>query len=322
LLVLALAFTLVLGGFYLVSLALWSRIEHRHPPEGAFVEAGDTRFHVLEHGSSGAGLPIILVHGASGNASEMLVSLGPALAGRRIISFDRPGHGYSSRPSTPDIRFPTGQAARLVELMDRLGVERAVIVGHSWGAALALSLAILAPERVAGLVLAAPASHAWFAGGIRRYSWLTALPLVGPAFSRLFVLPVGSAIFEPALAAVFAPDPVPPGYLEAGKLALCLRPPHFRANALDLVGLDRFLAWQSTQYPAVRAPTVILTGDRDRVVSPLIHAHALARQIPGAELRLLRGRGHMVSQVEPGAVVQAIDEVIARSGERLSSAPE
>jgi pimeloyl-ACP methyl ester carboxylesterase len=93
---------------------------------------------------------------------------------------------------------------------------------------------------------------------------------------------------------------------------LLLRPAEFIANAQDLATLEGFVAEQVPHYRAIRAPTVIITGDCDRTVSPKIHARAAAALIPDAKLIELAGIGHMLPHVAPGAIIAAIDELAAR----------
>src|SRR5579863_9206755 len=116
-------------------------IERAHPPRGRFVDVGGLRQHVVELGADG-GMPIVLLHGAGCNLEDMRLSLGDRLAARhRIILIDRAGLGWSERRGRNG-SSPAYQAAVLRELLDRLGVARAVIVGHSWGGALALTFAL------------------------------------------------------------------------------------------------------------------------------------------------------------------------------------
>ena len=136
-----------------------------YPPAGRFVDVTGGRLHVLERGKPDAP-PVVLLHGASGNLQDMRLALGDRLAARyRVILIDRPGHGWSDRPGGDDDAVPARQAALIDEALRRLGVKRAIIVGHSWSGALATAYALAYPERVAGLVLLAPVTHPW-PGGI------------------------------------------------------------------------------------------------------------------------------------------------------------
>ena len=122
----------------------------REPRPNARVTTGDVELHVLE---AGEGPPVVLSHGFPELAYSWRHQL-PALAaaGCRVIAPDQRGYGRSTRPDAIedyDIEHLTGD---LVGLLDELGEERAVFVGHDWGSLVVSSLALLAPERVAGVV--------------------------------------------------------------------------------------------------------------------------------------------------------------------------
>ena len=170
-------------------------IERAHPPAGRFVDVRGGRLHVVDLDRrprpAGDAPPIVLIHGASGNLEDMRLALGERLSTRyRVILVDRPGHGWSDRSPAPDAASPAHQAAMLSEMLDRLGIDRAIVVSHSWGGTVATALALDHPERVAGLVLLAPVSHPW-PSGIAWYYHVAAAPLVGPLFAHTFALPVG-----------------------------------------------------------------------------------------------------------------------------------
>jgi pimeloyl-ACP methyl ester carboxylesterase len=112
---------------------------------------------------------------------------------------------------------------------------------------------------------------------------------------------------------VFEPQTVPENYLRRAAILLVLRPNTFYSNARDLVLLERFIAAQVPRYTDLRAPTIIIAGDRDTLVSPEINARALAATLPCAKLVLLKGIGHMLHHAAPEAVMAAIDE-LARNG--------
>jgi pimeloyl-ACP methyl ester carboxylesterase len=102
---------------------------------------------------------------------------------------------------------------------------------------------------------------------------------------------------------------VPPDYVRRAAIRLVLRPKTFFANARDLALLRNFIAAQVPSYAGLRAPTVIITGDRDTMVSPKINACALAATLPRAKLVFLKGVGHMPHHAAPEAVTAAIDEL-------------
>jgi pimeloyl-ACP methyl ester carboxylesterase len=116
---------------------------------------------------------------------------------------------------------------------------------------------------------------------------------------------------KPMVALVFSPQPAPPDYADRAAIPLVLRPESFLANARDVAGLNAFVMKQSPRYAGIGAPTTIITGDRDTVVIPRIHAHALAAALPHSKLVALEGVGHMPHHVARERVVAEIEEMMA-----------
>lgn len=268
-------------------------IERAYPPQGSFVDAAGTRIHVIAAGEDRKGVPFVLLHGASGNAREPMHRLGRALAEfAPVYAIDRPGAGYSARPDRDGADTAAGQAGIVAATLDALGLEKAVIVGHSLGGAPAAALALAHPEKVAGLVLISAVTHPW-PGGVTWYYELASLPLIGPLFAHTLVVPIGDASMDGAVEGVFRPDPAPAGYAAEIGAELTLRPSSFLANARDLTALKRSVTAQYFRYHEIAAPTLIITGDSDGSVSPKIHSRTMHEQVEGSRLVILKGAGHM-----------------------------
>jgi pimeloyl-ACP methyl ester carboxylesterase len=287
-------------------------IERRHPPAGTFVAVSGGRLHLVDlrppSPADPGGPPVVLLHGASGSLEDMRMALGDVLArNHRVILVDRPGHGWSDRGggSGPE---PARQAGLVVQALDQLGVGKAIFVGHSWSGALVTALALAHPERTFGLVLLAPVTHPW-PGGISWYYDATAMPLVGELLARTLVMPVAALLLRNGVDRVFAPQVAPLDYVERTSLALFLRPAEFVANAQDVAGLKAFVTTQAPRYRDITVPVVIITGDRDKTVSPSIHSQALAAALPHAKLIMLSGVGHMPHHVAPDIVAAEIDRI-------------
>ncbi len=155
------AVVVALAAALLVLLFLFTRhtvrkIEAGLPPTGRFVDVPGARLHVIEQGQ---GQPVLLVHGLSGQLANFAYGMVEPLARDfRVVAVDRPAAGWSTRePGAPaDLR---AQADTLAALIDKLGLEKPLVVGHSLGGAIALALATHHPERVGGLALIAPLTH-------------------------------------------------------------------------------------------------------------------------------------------------------------------
>jgi pimeloyl-ACP methyl ester carboxylesterase len=300
------------GGGAIVTLIGRQTIEWLHPPRGRFIDVGDARQHVVELGPNGSAAdgkpPIVLLHGAGCNLEDMRLALGERLAARhRVILVDRPGLGWSERKGR-QASSPAYQAAILRDVFDRLEVDRAIVVGHSWGGALATRFTLDHPQRVAGLALLAPATHPRFRRMTRFYA-AVATPFVGWLNAHTLALPFGVVLIGLAIRTAFLPQMPPRAYLGRSAAMLLLRPATFLANACDVGDLKSYLVEQVPRYPKLEAPTIVITGDRDAIVSPRQHSIAFAAAVPHAKLSILPGLGHMLHHVAAERIVAAIEEL-------------
>jgi pimeloyl-ACP methyl ester carboxylesterase len=190
--------------------------------------------------------------------------------------------------------------------MKKRGIGRAIIVSHSFGGAVAAAFALEHPDMVAGLVFLSPAVYPW-PGGIAWYYDAATAPVTGPLFSALVVPPVGLAMVNGATNSVFAPNKRPPGYTSKARTLLALRPNEFYNNAKDVANLLEWTKKASLHYRRISAPTIIITGDTDSVVSPTIHSAHLARDIRRARLIIVHNLGHKSDYVARDLAVAAIE---------------
>ncbi len=289
-------------------------IERAFPPVGAFVDIDGARIHYTTRVPQGTPrATVLLLHGASGNQADLMQPLGDRLAalGFQVVAPDRPGHGWSRLSDGSPAASPPRQALLIRRAMEKIGVHRAIVVGHSWSGALAADFALDQPGFIEGLVLLSPVLYPWTTGIAWYYDPVTT-PLVGPLFTHLLTLPIGLLSIDAGVAEVFAPQLPPPDFIARTGVELVLRPSEFTANAKDVSGLLAFVTAQASRIPEIRVPTAIVAGDGDHVVSPRIHAQHAAQDIPGATLTVLPGVGHSPHWAEPDAVVAAILSVAAR----------
>lgn len=251
-----------------------------------------------------------MLHGASSNLRAMQ-PLGERIAKtRRVILIDRPGHGWSTRERVED-STPAIQGRMIVETLTRLGVDRAIVVAHSWAGALALRIALDHPDRVAGLVLLAPVAYPW-RGGAGRYNDVISTPLIGPLLAHTITLPLGLLVASSGASGVFAPQPMPDDFVRDSATLLLLRPREFIANARDLVTLKAAVVEQAPRYAEIKAPLSIVSGDVDKTVTTGIHSRLLAATAPQAKLIVLPGVGHMVQYAAPDLVASEIEAMAGR----------
>lgn len=289
-----------------------ARAEARHPPKGEQVEVNGHAVHLVERGEAGAPA-VLMIHGASANASEFAWTLAPRLEDRfHVLMADRPGHGYSGRPK--DGHLLEVQAQQLAGALDEVGVEDPVIlVGHSFGGAVALRLALDHPDKVDGLVLLAPVTNDWGGDGIAWYNRWAAHPLLGPLFAQLAPI-AGPGQARGGVASTFHPALAPDGYYENSAIGLLFRPPTFRANGTDIMHVRPQLIEQQARYGELDVPIIVFSGAKDRVINPTLHVGQLKTQAPNVELVKLPDGGHMPHHAHGEAVAEAIA--------RLASAPD
>ncbi|MCU0883161.1 MAG: alpha/beta hydrolase [Hyphomonadaceae bacterium] len=293
-----------------------ARINRRFPPSGRMTDLPGGPVHAFSGASAASGAQaLLLVHGAASNGRELPAALGARLDRFDWLAPDRPGLGHT--PRRPAAHELAVQAATMAEVIERQLAGRPVIaVGHSWGSAVVLRLAVDRPDLVEGLVLLAPASHPW-GGQTSLTNRLAVLPVVGPVLCWLLPPLLGPMLAPSGIARGFAPGPVqPPDYGERIGTALYFRPHSFAANAADMVAADRELAAQAARYPTISIPVSVISGQGDMIVSNTIHAKSLTIDLPHAATHKVAGAGHMPHWVDPDLVIAEIDRQMDENSAR------
>lgn len=285
-------------------------IERRYPPKGRMIDVAGGRLHVVELGPEHESrVPIVVIHGASSNLEALRQPLGDLLAqDRRVLLIDRPGHGWSTRDRLSH-STPAMQARMIDEALGKLGVDRAIIVGHSWAGALAAAFAINHAQRVAGLVMLSPVTHRWVGGVPWRHN-LGAIPIIGPLFAYTFALPTGMLMIDKGARGAFLPQTIPDNYVRDTSLKLLLRPREFLANARDMVSLKDAVTEQMPRYSEIKAPTVVIHGDADTTVYLDVHARQFVQAVPHASLIVVPGVGHVIQNAAAETIIAAIETVM------------
>jgi pimeloyl-ACP methyl ester carboxylesterase len=332
--VLAAIFSAVLAALFVGGLiygaVYTAQVEARFPPSGRMIETSAGPLHVIEAGAA-EGPALVLVHGASANALELLSGLeGPlTAAGYRVIAFDRPGFGASPNFSSSEFSSRdrlAGHAAAAAALIDALELEDPVVIGHSYGGAVVLRLALDYPDAAGGLVLLGPATHG-DVGPVAWYNHVGATPVLGWAFSRTIIPIAGPGAAAGGVESSFAPAPVPEGHLEATGVGLVFRPRTFAANATDLARVNPELLIQQERYGEIAIPVAIISGEGDETVSTQGHSVRATAAIEGARLEILPDVGHMPHHAAPALIVEQIEaifesmdaEVVARAAPGTAS---
>jgi pimeloyl-ACP methyl ester carboxylesterase len=308
----------ILGaGLVLFAVYMRKRVEAAVPPLGRFVQIGASRVHIVERGTGSTTL--VLVHGLGAQLRNFTYALvEPLAANFHIICVDRPGCGYSTRPPQVSASL-CGQADTIAQLLAALGVDRPIIVGHSYGGAVALALALNHPARVGGLALLAPLTHAQDAPPPAFRDLAIASRLLRSLVSWTVAIPASMAASAKIMDLVFRPDAVPADFATRAGGLLALRPGQIFAASSDMVGANDDLRWMVERYPTIRIPVGILFGRSDAILSYQDHGLAMQSRIAGLTLSLIDG-GHMLPLAAPEQTARWIAEFAGQVP--LNRAPE
>jgi len=279
------------------------KAERANPPQGRFLEIEGVRLHYVERGD---GAPLVLLHGNGTMIQDYELSGIVDMASQRyrVIVFDRPGYGHSSRPRRT-IWHPVAQAHLVHKALQQLGVEAATVVGHSWGTSVALSLALEHPTDVKSLVLL---SGYYFPTARFDVPVLSppAIPIIGDLM-RYTISPLLGRLMWPGLVRLMFGPPRTPENFKAFPVWMSLRPSQLRAAAAESAMMIPAVLALRHRYRELAVPVTIVAGTRDRFASAGAQSTRLHRELPGSTLKLVPGMGHMIHHLAPREVMAAID---------------
>ncbi len=282
--------------------------ERRYPPTGRFVTVAGKRIHAH---TEGRGPDVVLIHGASGNTRDWTFSMTGALARRyRVTAFDRPGLGWSDDLG-PEGVSPFAQAAALRAAAAELGIRRPVVVGQSYGGAVAMAWALSDPAGTAAVVSVAGATMPW-PGGLGPFYGITGSDIGAATVVPLITAFTPARRAEAAIAGIFAPDPVPEGYPAYIGAGLTLRRGALVVNSRQVSALKPYVTAMAAAYPRLALPVEAVHGTADTIVPLAIHSEPMVRLLPDARLTRLEGAGHMPHHSRQAEVIAAIDRAAAR----------
>jgi pimeloyl-ACP methyl ester carboxylesterase len=287
----------------LINLLVAKRAEHNNPPRGKFLEVDGVRLHYMEQGD---GEPLVLLHGNGSMIQDFASSglLDKAAHKYRVIAFDRPGFGYSERPRLT-VWTPGVQADLIRKALGQIGISQAVVLGHSWGASVAIALALKDPKLVTRLILASGYYYPTFRGDVL-LSW-QAMSGIGDIISYT-LSPILARMMWPALMnKIFGPSVVPKKFAGFPK-EMALRPSQLRASAAESALMVPAAFALHNDYAALTMPVAIVAGEDDKLIDTEGQSARLHRDVPQSTLRRIPGVGHMVHQSATDVVMAAIDE--------------
>lgn len=306
------------AGFYLLGGLIASatvvhflakKAERDHRPIGKMIRVRGRLIHVMDRGT---GPCVVLLHG-NGSMVEDFAATGlidELAKTHRVLAFDRPGFGESAREDGN--WSPEREADLLIEVLGKLGVERLIVVAHSWATLVALSLAVRAPTSVTGLVLlsgyyypSARLDVALMMPGV--------LPVIGPLL-RHTAWPLIARLGAPAaFKYIFSPMGVPASFRHLYSVPMATRPCQLKSLADDTVALPSAAQHARPTYRDIQIPVRLIAGVDDRVVETSNQSVRLNRELADSELQLLEGVGHMSHHARPDLVVAAVTALSDRA---------
>jgi pimeloyl-ACP methyl ester carboxylesterase len=291
----------------IVNKRLAKKAQRENPPIGRFIEVNGVRIHYVERG---AGRPLVLFHGNGSMIQDFessgLIEL--AAENYRVIVFDRPGYGHSDRPRNV-IWTPQAQADLFFEALERLGVRGALVLGHSWGASVAVSLALKHPQFVEALVLASGYYFPTARADLVAMS-APAIPGFGDILSYTVSPLVSRMIWPLLLKVIFGPGPVPRKF-DAFPKAMAVRPSQLHASAEESALMIPNAIASSGEYGNLKMPVIIIAGGDDRLIDTEQQSGRLHDEVRQSKMYRVPGTGHMVHQTATSAVMSAIHEAAA-----------
>lgn len=279
--------------------------ERDNPPLGEFIEVDGIRLHYVERGE---GPPLVLLHGDGSMIQDFETSglIDLAAKKHRVIVFDRPGYGYSERPRGK-VWTPQAQAQLLHRALLFLGVEQPIVVGHSWGTLVAVSLALEFPDYVKSLVLLSGYYYPTVRADVPLLS-PPAIPVIGDLLRYTVAPLLGRMMWPVFLRRLFGPAPVPQRFSSGFPVWMTLRPSQLRASAAE-AGLMIPAAFSlRKRYHELTMPVVIMAGDGDRHVNMHSHSERLHQELAQSTLHVTRGAGHMLHHLAQQEVMNAIEQ--------------
>jgi len=257
----------------------------------------------------GEGPDVLLIHGGTGSIEDWQPVWDALTRRYRVTAYDRPGMGYSD--ARPDDATVAGNARGAEALVNALDLRDVLVVGHGYGATIALALAESGRLDARGYVLLAPRvypSDAWIPTRANR---LLAEPVVGEGLARLAGPFTAPSSIERRLQREADPalPPYPSNFVTL-RQRLWSRPLPLATRARQRLHMNADLTRVASRLDAVQAPVVLLTGNAD---SPALRRQArrLAGAVPRLRSRSLPGVHHYIQFEAPSAVVSAVDRLRA-----------
>ncbi|TLP59364.1 alpha/beta fold hydrolase [Parasedimentitalea maritima] len=296
-----------LSASHLKTRRLARRAETLVPPVGQLQMVPGGSIHYVEMGPREAP-PLVLIHGLSGQLQHFTYALAELLTPDfRVIILDRPGCGYSTR--NQDHLATLSEQARMIQsFLDLRNVDQPILCGHSLGGAIALAMALNAPQKIRGLALLAPLTHPVADAGSFK-GLIIHSPFMRRLIAQTVAIPAAQRTATEVLQQIFAPSPCPEDFLIQAGGALGLRPKSFVAASSDATLASAGIGEQSPRYASeLKTPGAILFGSQDAVLDVKTNGNAMEQY--GLHCETEPNQGHMLPITAPARCNQFIRNTV------------
>jgi pimeloyl-ACP methyl ester carboxylesterase len=292
------------------------KVERDNPPQGKFIDVDGVRLHYTDRGDGDA---LVLLHGNGLFNTDFDLSgvVEKASKPYRVITFDRPGFGYSERPGNTNWT-PEAQARLFYNALHQIGIERPIVLGHSWGTLVALAMALAFPKYVRAITLVSGYYYPSLRPDVPIMA-APAIPGVGHLLRHTIAPLLGRMMWPLLVKRMFQPAPVPERFEQLPKW-MSLRPSQLGASAAETGMMIPAAKRLSLRYKELTMPVTIIAGKGDRIVDVEHNAQRLHHEISHSELIIDDGVGHMPHYAVPEQIVEALSRIEAAPAAAASGA--
>ena len=271
------------------------RTDHGLPAEakGGLVSINGTRLRVYQ---KGRGPDILMIHGCPGSLEDWDPVMDELAKNFRVTVYDRPGYGYSSGDGNRfSLEYNAGVALKLIKV---LGLKEPLVVGHSYGAATALALAVKNPPQIRGFVLCASPGYPKVHEGF--WNRALSIPYFGEGLTAVIAPLFGARLVRAGILSGFDPNQssIPEGFI-ALRSKMWLKPSVMTTRAREYMNLESGLEKILPFYKDIRKKVLIVQGKSDEITKS---AWKLHEDIPNSELIVFDGVGHYLQFARPAEV--------------------
>lgn len=286
---------------------------HQNPladQDSLFVDVQGISVHYKE---IGVGEPVVIfLHGFAASSFSWHEVMNPLSKYGRMIAYDRPAFGLTDRPISENFQSENlygtaGQVEMLYNLMDVLGVDKAVLVAHSAGGTVGMAFALKYPQRVSALVLVGPAVYLY--SPVPRWAGRFLNKKPARLFGQVLIHPTRAFTRQMLRQTWHDTSQITEETVEGYKKPFLSKGWENGLWEFSIAPHVKNLWKRSSE---LKMPVLVIAGDDDRVI-PTRHSRRLAEITPGAEFHLVKDCGHVPQEEKPGEFVKVVERFLEKA---------